>query len=91
MKKISILSSIACAMLVMLTTACSNEDSTNGKGEYVQAAQFRIVEEDFGADNQTTRTVSAKETPTIAELNDCEAETSIENDPTASITAAHVA
>ena len=87
MKKISILSSIACAMLVMLTTACSNEDSTNGKGEYVQAAQFRIVEEDFGADNQTTRAVSAKETPTIAELNDCEAETSIENDPTASITA----
>lgn len=87
MKKISILSSIACAMLVMLTTACSNEDSTNGKGEYVQAAQFRIVEEDFGADNQTTRAVSAKETPTIAELNDCEAETSIENDPTASIAA----
>ena len=74
-------------MLVMLTTACSNEDSTNGKGEYVQAAQFRIVEEDFGADNQTTRAVSAKETPTIAELNDCEAETSIENDPTASIAA----
>ena len=87
MKKISILSSIACAMLVMLTTACSNEDSTNGKGEYVQAAQFRIVEEDFGANNQTTRAVSAKETPTIAELNDCEAETSIENDPTASIAA----
>lgn len=87
MKKISILSSIACAMLVMLTTACSNEDSTNGKGEYVQAAQFRIVEEDFGADNQTTRAVSAKGTPTIAELNDCEAETSIENDPTASIAA----
>ena len=87
MKKISILSSIACAMLVMLTTACSNEDSTNGKGEYVQAAQFRIVEEDFGADNQTTRAVSAKETPTIAEINDCEAETSIENDPTASIAA----
>lgn len=74
-------------MLVMLTTACSNEDSTNGKGEYVQAAQFRIVEEDFVADNQTTRAVSAKETPTIAELNDCEAETSIENDPTASIAA----
>ena len=74
-------------MLVMLTTACSNEDSTNGKGEYVQAAQFRIVEEDFGADNQTTRAVSAKETPTIAELNDCEAETSIENDPTARIAA----
>ena len=87
MKKISILSSIACAMLVMLTTACSNEDSTNGKGEYVQAAQFRIVEEDFGADNQTTRAISAKETPTIAELNDCEAETSIENDPTTSIAA----
>ena len=87
MKKISILSSIACAMLVMLTTACSNEDSTNGKEEYVQAAQFRIVEEDFGADNQTTRAVSAKGTPTIAELNDCEAETSIENDPTASIAA----
>ena len=87
MKKISILLSIACAMLVMLTTACSNEDSINGKGEYVQAAQFRIVEEDFGADNHVTRAVSAKETPTIAELNDCEAETSIENDPTASIAA----
>lgn len=87
MKKISILSSIACAMLVMLTTACSNEDSTNGKGEYVQAAQFRIVEEDFGTDNQTTRAVSAKETPTITEFNDCEAQTSIENDLTESVTA----
>ena len=87
MKKISILLSIACAMLVMLTTACSNEDSINGKGEYVQAAQFRIVEEDFGADNHVTRAVSAKETPTIVELNDCEAQTSIENDLTESIAA----
>lgn len=87
MKKISILLSIACAMLVMLTTACSNEDSINGKGEYVQAAQFRIVEEDFGTDNQTTRAVSAKETPTITEFNDCEAQTSIENDLTESVTA----
>lgn len=87
MKKISILLSIACTMLVMLTTACSNEDSINGKGEYVQAAQFRIVEEDFGADNHVTRAVSAKETPTIVELNDCEAQTSIENDLTESIAA----
>lgn len=87
MKKISILSSIAYAMFMLLTTACSNEDNTNTKREYVQAAQFHIVEETFKTDNQTTRAVSTKETPAIVELNDCEAETSIEQDPTTNVAA----
>ena len=68
--------------LLLLTTACSNDENNNPKEQPTQAVQFSFTNEDFGADETLSRATGAAETkPQTVDLGDCEAEISVENEP----------
>ena len=68
-------------VLLLLTTACSNDENSNPKEQPIQAVQFSFTNEDFGADETLSRATSAAEKPQTIDLGDCEAEISVENEP----------
>ena len=68
--------------LLLLTTACSNDENSNPKEQPTQAVQFSFTNEDFGADETLSRATGAAEAkPQTVDLGDCEAEISVENEP----------
>ena len=82
MKKNTILSIMTCAVMLLLTAACSNDENSNPKEQPTQAVQFSFTNEDFGADETLSRATGAAETkPQTVDLGDCEAEISVENEP----------
>lgn len=82
MKKNTILSIMTCAVMLLLTAACSNDENSNPKEQPTQAVQFSFTNEDFGADETLSRATGAAEAkPQIVDLGDCEAEISVENEP----------
>ena len=82
MKKNTILSIMTCAVMLLLTAACSNDENNNPKEQPTQAVQFSFTNEDFGADETLSRATGAAETkPQTVDLGDCEAEISVENEP----------
>ena len=82
MKKNTILSIMTCAVLLLLTAACSNDENSNGQEKPTQAVQFSFTNEDFGADETLSRATGAAEAkPQTVDLGDCEAEISVENEP----------
>ena len=82
MKKNTILSIMTCAAMLLLTTACSNDEKNNPKEQPTQAVQFSFTNEDFGADEALSRaTGTAEAKPQTVDLGDCEAEISVENEP----------
>ena len=82
MKKNTILSIMTCTAMLLLTTACSNDENNNPKEQPTQAVQFSFTNEDFGADEALSRATSAAETKSqTVDLGDCEAEISVENEP----------
>ena len=63
-------------------TACSKEDNNeSGQKVTMQAVQFRMTEEGFGTDIEVTRAAAQPSLPVTTELSDCEAETTVENEP----------
>ena len=63
-------------------TACSKEDNNeSGQKVTMQAVQFRMAEEGFGTDIEVTRAAAQPSLPVTTELSDCEAETTVENEP----------
>ena len=63
-------------------TACSKEDNNeSGQKVTMQAVQFRVAEEGFGTDIEVTRAAAQPSLPVTTELSDCEAETTVENEP----------
>ena len=69
--------------LLLLTAACSNDENNNGQEKPTQAVQFSFTNEDFGADETLSRATGAAEAkPQTVDLGDCEAEISVENEPT---------
>ena len=82
MKKNTILSIMTCAVMLLLTAACSNDENNNPNEQPTQAVQFSFTNEDFGADETLSRATGAVETkPQIVDLGDCEAEISVESEP----------
>ena len=77
MKKYMFLS----AALLLFTASCSN-DENNEQKEQTQAVQFSFTNEDFGEDETLTR-ASETAKPQIVDLGDCEAEITVESEPTA--------
>ena len=68
--------------MLLLTTACSNDEKNNPKEQPTQAVQFSFTNEDFGADEALSRaTGTAEAKPQTVDLGDCEAEISVENEP----------
>nr|WP_315347175.1 hypothetical protein [Hoylesella enoeca] len=70
------------AALLLLTASCSNDDNNNETKEPTQAVQFSFTNEDFGEDETLTRTAAGAK-PQIVDLGDCEAEITVESEPTA--------
>ena len=70
------------AALLLLTASCSNDDNNNETKEQVQAVQFSFTNEDFGEDETLTRSAETAK-PQIVDLGDCEAEITVESEPTA--------
>ena len=67
---------------VLAFTACSKEDNNeSGQKITMQAVQFRMAEEGFGTDIEVTRAAAQPSLPVTTELSDCEAETTVENEP----------
>ena len=81
MKKNTILSIMTCAVMLLLTAACSNDENSNPKELPTQAVQFSFTNEDFGADEALSRATGAAEKPQTIDLGDCEAEISVESEP----------
>ncbi|ALO49176.1 hypothetical protein [Hoylesella enoeca] len=71
------------AALLLFTASCSNDDNNNETKEQVQAVQFSFTNEDFGEDEAVTRANAAGAKPQIVDLGDCEAEITVESEPTA--------
>ncbi|ALO48657.1 hypothetical protein [Hoylesella enoeca] len=69
------------AALLLFTTSCSN-DENNEQKEPTQAVQFSFTNEEFGEDETLTR-ASETAKPQIVDLGDCEAEITVESEPTA--------
>ena len=70
------------AALLLFTASCSNDDNNNETKEPTQAVQFSFTNEDFGEDETLTRTAETAK-PQIVDLGDCEAEITVESEPTA--------
>ena len=70
--------------LLLFAASCSNDENNNEQKEPTQAVQFSFTNEDFGADETLSRATGAAETkPQTVDLGDCEAEISVESEPTA--------
>ena len=78
MKKYMLLS----AALLLLIASCSNDDNSNEQKEQTQAVQFSFTNEEFGEDETLTRSAETAK-PQIVDLGDCEAEITVESEPTA--------
>lgn len=71
---------LALCLLAGFASCSNNEDNNNEQEKITQGLQFSFTEEDFGADEEQTRTtVNTK--PEIVDLGDCEAEVTVENEP----------
>ena len=70
------------AALLLFTASCSNDDNSNEQKEPTQSVQFSFTNEDFGEDETLTR-ASETAKPQIVDLGDCEAEITVESEPTA--------
>ena len=79
MKKYMFLS----AALLLFTASCSNDENSNEAKEPTQTIQFSFTNEDFGEDEALTRANAAEAKPQIVDLGDCEAEITVESEPTA--------
>ena len=69
------------AALLLFTASCSN-DENNEQKEPTQAVQFSFTNEEFGEDETLTRSAETAK-PQIVDLGDCEAEITVESEPTA--------
>ena len=74
---------LSAALLLLLTASCSNDENSNEAKEPTQTIQFSFTNEDFGEDEALTRANAAEAKPQIVDLGDCEAEISVESEPTA--------
>ena len=70
------------AALLLFTASCSNDENNNETKEQVQAVQFSFTNEEFGEDETLTRSAETAK-PQIVDLDDCEAEITVESEPTA--------
>ncbi|ALO48768.1 hypothetical protein [Hoylesella enoeca] len=71
---------LALCLLAGFASCSNNEDNNNEQEKTTQGLQFSFTEEDFGADEEQTRT-TVNHKPEIVDLGDCEAEVTVENEP----------
>ena len=81
MKKKTIQLALSLAIAALAFSACSKEDNNKQEQGTEQAVRFSIMEEGFGADTEITRASAESLKPAITEFEDCEAESSVENEP----------
>ena len=81
MKKNTIQLALSLAFAVLTFSACSKEDNNKQEQGVDQAVRFSIMEEGFGADTEITRASTEPLKPAITEFEDCEVESSVENEP----------
>lgn len=74
------LSTITCVTLLIGLSACSNDNNVRQETTTIQNVQFSFTNEEFGQDEELTRTAGKHNTQTI-EIGDCEAEISVESEP----------